>query len=778
MNEKEKLIQELLQKIELLSQRQRAFQQEIFELQSAVKQLSVDTPIEQSFLQKDLPQVPAKKQEDKVSSLPPIAKEVAPILDKIKAKATKIDKSPLEEFIGTNLLNKIGIAILIIGVGIGAKYSIDHQLISPLTRIILGYLTGGILIGIAIRLKKKYLNLSAVLLSGGMAVLYFITYVAYDFYDLIPQTMAFVLMVGFTGFTVFAAIQYNQQVIAIIGLVGAYAVPVLLSDGSGRVVILFSYMTIINTGILVLAFRKAWKILYYIAFALSWIIFSAWNIDRYNVDDHLWISLGFSTLFFVTFYVTLLSYKLTQGENLKRWDIVILLTNSFIYYALGYFSVDAHQQGEIFLGLFTLFNAILHFVACFVIYKKQNATRDTFYFVAGMVLIFLTLAVPVQLEGNWVTIVWAAESTLLFWIGRTKDYVVYERLSYILIALTFFSFLQDIDEFYFTVYNPDTDKDSFRFLLNVQFLSSLMVAAALGWIVKLSRWPKEKPNDQTIWFKLDRVVSYVIPALFGITLYLSFYKEIEGFWQQRYFHSQIYDQQNGYNIYDYDLLKFQQLWLLNYTAVFTMVLGILNFRLFKNKIVAFVTTGLSALVLLNLIVSGLPLLRELRTSFMEQTDAQFYFRDYAHIIIRYVTLLFMLPLLWLNYQSVKKDYFTEGFKKAERISFHLVILSLLSSELVGTLDLAGIDDSDKLALTILWGVYGLSLIVYGLRKNLKYIRITAIVLFGITLIKLFLWDLASLPTIGKTIVLVVLGALLLVASFLYNKFKTKSDETV
>src|SRR5690606_10266054 len=95
-----------------------------------------------------------------------------------------------EKFIGENLINKIGIVITVIGVAIGAKYSIEHDLISPLTRIILGYLTGAGLLGFGIRLKQKYENYSAVLVSGAMAIFYFITFAAYSFYSLFPQGMA------------------------------------------------------------------------------------------------------------------------------------------------------------------------------------------------------------------------------------------------------------------------------------------------------------------------------------------------------------------------------------------------------------------------------------------------------------------------------------------------------------------------------------------------------------------------------------------------------------
>src|SRR5687768_1136373 len=96
-------------------------------------------------------------------------------------------KTQFEKFIGENLISKLGIGILVIGVAIGAKYAIDKDLISPLTRIILGYAMGFGLIGFAIKLKPKYLNFSAVLISGGMAIMYFITYFAFSLYHLIGQ---------------------------------------------------------------------------------------------------------------------------------------------------------------------------------------------------------------------------------------------------------------------------------------------------------------------------------------------------------------------------------------------------------------------------------------------------------------------------------------------------------------------------------------------------------------------------------------------------------------
>lgn len=95
------------------------------------------------------------------------------------------------------------------------------------------------------------------------------------------------------------------------------------------------------------------------------------------------------------------------------------------------------------------------------------------------------------------------------------------------------------------------------------------------------------------------------------------------------------------------------------------------------------------------------------------------------------------------------------------------------------MDIFKSEQSYKLGLSILWGVYSLFLIAFGIWKKNKPMRIGAIALFGITLFKLFLYDISHLNTIAKTIVFVSLGLLLLIISFLYNKYKhiISDDET-
>ena len=82
------------------------------------------------------------------------------------------------------------------------------------------------------------------------------------------------------------------------------------------------------------------------------------------------------------------------------------------------------------------------------------------------------------------------------------------------------------------------------------------------------------------------------------------------------------------------------------------------------------------------------------------------------------------------------------------------------------------EGSYKLSLSILWGLYALILVFVGITNAQKHLRYAAITLFTFTLLKLFFYDISGLNTIGKTIVFVSLGILLLLISFLYNKNKS------
>ncbi len=673
-------------------------------------------------------------------------------------------KSDLEKFIGENLINKIGILIIIIGVAIGTKYSIDNNLISPLTRVVLGYLTSIALLVLGIRLKQNYERFSAVLVSGAIAIMYFMTFAAYDFYALIPKMLAFLLMLIFTVFTVVSALNYNLVVIAHIGLIGAYATPFLLSDGTGKVEILYVYMTIINIGILILSFRKYWKSLYYMAFVLTWIIFLVWFAHRYSFENDYLTAWIFAMIFFVIFYATSLAYKLLHSEQFAKNDIILILGNAFIFYGIGFRLTDNSTYSQL-LGLYTLGNAAIHFAVSLIIKQKNLVDKNLFNMVLGIVLVFITVAVPVQLDGNWVTMIWAGEAAVLFWLGRSRGVLIYEKLAYPLFILAFGSLLHD----WKNIYDYSEEVLELTPFLNVRFLAGLLFCGAYGFSIYLNTKYKGAGKTPVL------LLHYFVPAVFLLVAYNIFRLEIELFWQQKYIGSklEINDPNGGYThtYYNFNYSDFQVIWTLNYSLFFVSVLGLFNLFRLKNRRLADINLVLNIVSMLAFLGAGLFAMSELRTNYIQQIYAEYYTIGIQHLWIRYISYVFVIFYFIVFFQ------YTAFIQKTSRYIFDFVlyvsVLWILSSELIHWMDLYdyGSKASYKLALSILWGIYSLFLIILGIWKHKKYLRIGAMVWFGITLGKLFLYDISHLETIAKTIVFLSLGSLLLLISFLYNKYK-------
>lgn len=711
------------------------------------------------------PQTPPISAENKTSDQTP------PILQAQSPK--QFEKSNLERFIGENLFRIVGILILIIGIAIIGKYAIDENWITPVMRIAVGYIFGFGLLGFAFKLREKYLDFSSVLLSGGMAIMYFITFFAHSLYDIFNQTTAFVLMLIFTTFTVAAAINFNRQVIANIGLVGAYAIPFLLSNNSGNITFLFTYVAIINIGILAISVRKYWKSLFYLSFVFTWLIFAGWYAFRFQTAEHFNLAFLFLSINFFTFYLTFLAYKLVSHQSVAIENISLILANSFIFYGFGYALLHNREGFENYLGLFTIGNAAIHFIFAFVVSRLKLVSRDLVYLLGALVLVFITIAIPVQLDGQLVTLIWTAEAAIIFRIGRTKQIQLFEIYSLPLMVLAFLSLALDW-EIYYRFSTAQQIAENIRPFFNGTFLTSMLFATAFAFIFAVNRDAKyESPAGEQF-----RKLLGVFVAVIGLAvLYNGIRMEIGSYYELKYLQSEFPAPTDSFrpNVYNYDLRFFSFLWQLNFTMFFISVLAFVNYRKFKNQILSFATITLTVFSLMLFLTVGLYLLGDLRENFLRNDPAAIFQPDYFHILIRYICYLFVGGILFTFYKTLKQENPPRVISKSEFIFdfvFYVSLLFILTSELINWTEIFGYKDSFKLVTSIFWGIYAVGLLVLGIYQKKTYLRIGAIILFAITLAKLFFYDIAELGTISKTVVFVSLGILLLIASFLYNKYKS------
>ena len=630
----------------------------------------------------------------------------------------------IEKFIGENLISKIGIIITIIGVIIGAKYSIEHNLITPTARISLGYILGGVLLFTAYKLKQKYNNYSAVLASGSMAILYFISYSAYSIYNLFPNLLSFTLMIGITFYTVFIALKYNKSVIAHIGLVGAYAIPFLLSSQSENVVLLLTYVSIINFGIIAISIKRSWKSLYFSAFGFSWLIFISCLI-KIVIADSISIFLPFLLVFYLSFYSTFIFYKIINKENFNKIDLFPIFFNTGIFYVLGCFIL----LDKNYIGLFTLGNSIFNFGVYYYLKTKKILHSNLFNSTLAFSIIFLTLSIPIQFMGSTIYLLWLIEAIVLLYISLKNYNKICLISSYCLGLLSFILYLNII------IINQ-----TYGFTSNITIINIIDVVGFAFFY-----WSHKKiinSNQNFIFFK--DFINNIIPSILIVSIYYLLFNII----------SKVID--CYFSSVHYSNLK--TIWLINYTLFFISVLAYLNLKKIKSFVLRESILVISLAMLLIYITINL--------SFIGQ-NTLILNNNTVDLFNRYSSYFFLIAL-FVNVKSI----FNYKIRIVElKILFdsiiHFTLLYLISFELICW------TESYKLALSILWGIYALGLIIWGISKQIKHIRIAAFILIGCTLIKLFLYDITHLSTISKTIIFISLGIVLLTISYLYNKFKNK-----
>ena len=679
---------------------------------------------------------------------PPVARPVVPK-----------KSSDFERLIGENIANKVGMAIIVLGVAIGVKYAIDHELLSPLMRIVLGYLTGVAILGVSMRLRKDYFELSAVLLSGALAIFYFITFFAYDYYHLFPQWLAFLMMVLVTVFAAVSALNYDKMIIAIGGMVGAYAVPLLLSSGADRSLELLAYVLMINVGILYLSFKRNWNILYYLAFGFTWLIYFGWYVTASN--NHEYLALLFSSLYFALFYTAFMVYKVIRNQQFNHTNIFILAINALFYYGAGMLIISQMPNGNDYTGLFTLLNAVVHFGVSRMIYQRQLADKSLFLLVSGLVILFVTLVFPVQFSGFKVTMFWAMEMGLLYFIGQKQGISAYKKLSYPLMLLTLGSLVSLWSDY--NSYDPyNTSYSTFVTpILNSMFFSTAITLASFVFMF----WTYKKYNkaeNQANGFE-QLLLNNIVPVVIVILSFFLFYNEIGTCFDQAY--TSMNTVGNFSIIYDYKSAV-----LLIYTMLFVSILNILIKKYTPTTIFINALSLLNLWTILIFITKGLSALSALKYSYFYPSDI--YTLSILALVIRYVALAVLAFMIYTFY-NVAMPFFV-NIKERKSI-FDLIIygttLVVLSTEVVDWMSIAHSPNAYTFGLSILFGLYSLALIVYGIYAKRKHLRLGAIVLFAVTLLKLFLYDLSDADTITKTVLMVSLGLLLLIISFLYNKYK-------
>src|SRR5438105_14882462 len=183
-----------------------------------------------------------------------------------------------ESLIGVKLFSWIAGIALVLAALFFLSYSVEHGWLSPPVRASLGLATGILLLLICeLRVARDYSFTANAMDGAGIAILYATLFAMHALWHLLPATAVFVLMLIVTAIAVLLSIRRDSVFIALLGLVGGFATPALLSTGENKPVALFSYLLLLNVGLLWVAIQRRWPLLtalsvvFTVVYEWSWI---------------------------------------------------------------------------------------------------------------------------------------------------------------------------------------------------------------------------------------------------------------------------------------------------------------------------------------------------------------------------------------------------------------------------------------------------------------------------------------------------------------------------
>jgi uncharacterized membrane protein len=676
------------------------------------------------------------------------------------AQARARSRGDFEARVGGVWLNRIGVIAVALGAIYFLQYAYANEWIRPRDVVGICILAGIVLLVGGERLRRRYASYAYGLTGGGILILYSSFFAAYRFLGLIDALPAFICMALVTATAALLAARYNALPIAMLGLIGGFLTPLVLSTGHDNEAGLFSYIALLDLGVLALAYSKQWRALNYMAFSATVLMFLGWYDEYYNADK-LALTIWFLTLFFLIFALLAVLYNAINRRQTRWLDLIMVFANALLYFGASYGLLEERYQSG--LGLFAVLVSAFYLALGYFIYRRDREDRLLLYTFYGLAILFAVLAVPIQFSQHWVTMGWAIEGAILTWIGlRVDDRISRFGAATIFLIAAAHWLLIDVADFDYQTNGTFVPLWNRRALSCAVLIAALMLAALF-----YKRYGERvEANERAM---LGGFCALGANAL-GVTL-LSLDANT-------YFQQAMARQNQSARAQWERLDSTRQLTLTILWASYAVMMLFVGIR-----------RQLKPVRVAGLFLLALALAKSLAVD-LRYYDAVWHAPLLNQTFAIFITLIGATGLgAWLYARAA-------GLEENERravfplllITANALAVLALSVEATGYFDariaLAG-SDYDKvrdlrlaqqLWLTVVWAVYGGALLTIGLVRRRPLLRMMALVLLGMTIVKVYVLDIWSLAKLYRIGALILLGVVLLLVSFLYQPLRRRLAE--
>jgi uncharacterized membrane protein len=661
-----------------------------------------------------------------------------------------------EAFVGGKLLNRIGAVALILGVGFFMKEAFDRNWISETVRVLIGAVVGLSCLAGAYRTHSRGLKIFAQgLVGAGISILYLSVYASFNFYALVPQWIAFILMSIVTVIALAQALYYDSLAVALLGLAGGFLTPIMLSTGTNNEVGLFTYLALLNAGLLGMLVKKdSWSVIEPISFVSTWLLYAAWH-NRYYTPEDLWVTLFFVVLFWILYYALDVVRLFRSGKNSLMLHHVMAVANGVLFFSVLYSLIDQIHHpwmGAVTLGIGLMYFATVMAVKIRIQLPVQVIAR---YLVSAIVL--LAAATTIQFHDFTTVTLWSLEALVLLWCGLhwRMDYVWGVAGVLILCALMKFFTTDGALAFF--------QPREFVLLLNQRSLTLIAVGVCVG----LSGWLMTRYAAQT---KGDAVEATRDLLNVGWCVLLFVFLTIES---NDYFRFRMLDQsfQSQEELAFTRLMTFSVLW-----AACALPLAWLGAR--KSILTITVTSscilGLAAVLAAARGIAFEPI--EALTPVLNVRVGAMLFVLAGMIVFDWILRHGMaqwdwLPVVLSSVGIAVAIFLLLVLTGETRDFFEKQITTLPEGQKDWVDNVEHIHNLQQLLLSGVWLLYSVVLMTFGFWRSARNLRIVAFVLFGITILKVFVYDLSFLERVYRIFSFIGLGVMLLAVSYAYQRYK-------
>ncbi|MFA9557113.1 DUF2339 domain-containing protein [Evansella sp. AB-rgal1] len=649
----------------------------------------------------------------------------------------RMKQNQMEIKIGLNWINKIGILLIILGVGAAFRYSYANWFND--------YFKGGIFFALGLLMlaggewfyRKEKRTFALGILGGGIGVLYGSIFFSYFLLEIIELLPALLLSVVVTATAVVLSLRYESKTICSFGLVGGYLpfYSYLFAFGleDSAVYAAMGYLLILSLSILWISFQKQWSIVHYISFLFN--IPSMIILILLSSSDL--VSMGYSIATFTLYLAITLGYSFKHKVSLKAVDTMLLGFNTFISCIILYSLFNSlnwdHLRGLLAVIFSILYVGLGRFVQ--IVMPKEKQAMVLFY---GTALTFAVLTIPFQFDLEYLALGWLVEAIVLMVYANRKKLKALEKAGWLILSLCLGAFFIEV---YGNVIGMWYLSSNFNFKYFSITLGVMIVASFYTWLLK------NKGAVDIPFYRINAIHYFKYLALGNLWIYIVY--------EARFLYEK-------WVPYSFGLYGFYEMMMISFLTI-GLAYILTKITLFYDKIVKYyclLLYGIGTFI-------GLAVTMFIPT--LQYTLSENTMIDYLSLGL----LISFHVLVFFSGRDLLLAFIKQQYKNLELYPLILAVylLGVIAAFLTVQLHLGDVG----FVFSSVFLVVAIGYILYGFQRQYVYIRRLGL---GLTLLstgKLILFDLSFLSESSKILAYFCFGIALVGISYVYQKLSSSQS---